>query len=91
MEDGSRLTAEKLRKTLEENGILLIPGNSSRYVNVNILLFYFNKSDSFNYLCGLMWFQDQNGYTPSDNYKWCALHIVLFSSKNIQISQLPTF
>jgi threonine aldolase len=32
MEDGSRLTAEKLRKNLEENGILLIRGNSSRYV-----------------------------------------------------------
>jgi len=30
MEDGSRLTAEKLRKNLEENGILLIRGNSSR-------------------------------------------------------------
>ncbi|KAL9855771.1 putative low-specificity L-threonine aldolase 1 [Arabidopsis thaliana] len=30
MEDGSRFTAEKLRKNLEENGILLIRGNSSR-------------------------------------------------------------
>ncbi|CAN6901290.1 unnamed protein product [Brassica oleracea] len=30
MEDGSRLTAEKLRKSLTECGILVLPGNSSR-------------------------------------------------------------
>ncbi|KAL0754549.1 hypothetical protein Bca101_092217 [Brassica carinata] len=33
MEDGSRLTAEKLRKSLTECGILVLPGNSSRYVS----------------------------------------------------------
>lgn len=33
MEDGSKLTAEKLRKSLTEYGILVIPENSSRYVS----------------------------------------------------------
>ncbi|KAL0754543.1 hypothetical protein Bca101_092211 [Brassica carinata] len=53
MEDGSRLTAEKLRKSLTECGILVLPGNSSGYINIDFG----------------MWFQDKNGCTPPDNNK----------------------
>jgi len=42
------------------------------------------------FICG-MCFQDQNSYTPPDNNKWCALHIVLLSGKkNIHIYLLHT-
>lgn len=96
MEDGSKLTAEKLRKSLAEYGILVIPENSSRYVSqlarIGFNCFQTLKWNivelTINVEC---WFQDQNGYTPPDNSKWCALHIVLLTSKNIYsyFSQLP--
>ncbi|CDY59150.1 BnaC08g13650D, partial [Brassica napus] len=43
MEDGSKLTAEKLRKSLTECGILVLPGNSSRYVSHehSLVVFFF--------------------------------------------------
>ncbi|KAL0754569.1 LOW QUALITY PROTEIN: hypothetical protein Bca101_092237 [Brassica carinata] len=46
MEDGSKLTAEKLRKSLTECGILVLPGNSSRTfktdVNTNKVMSHMN-------------------------------------------------
>uniref|UniRef100_A0A0D3DNH4 Aromatic amino acid beta-eliminating lyase/threonine aldolase domain-containing protein n=1 Tax=Brassica oleracea var. oleracea TaxID=109376 RepID=A0A0D3DNH4_BRAOL len=42
MEDGSKLTAEKLRKSLTECGILVLPGNSSR---IRMVIYHHITSD----------------------------------------------